>query len=223
MDLIEQLGKIAGIAGISLGILLFIFRDVIKKLPIITQKDAYNTIKLVSWLTWSVAILGIFVWKYSNQDIKPPIVTNGYTPVTKENVNKPKATTEASESLKGAEKVKQEKNTSSAKYQINGSIINSAVGDSASVTNIYNEPIQRRLTDDELKKLISSIPSKTNLLTIIITANNSEIYNYAKEIADKLISLGYNVNKNLGNGSAPFINNENFIIENGNEIYIKAN
>lgn len=222
MELIGQLGKIAGIAGVSLGILLFVFRDIIKKLPILTKKDAYNTIKLVTWLTWSVAILGIFIWKYPNQEINQP--TKRYTPVIKEKINKPKTTTQASEKqLKGVERVWQKKSSPSPKYQINGSIINSAVGDSASVTNIYNGPMQRRLTDDELKKLINSIPSKTSLLTIIITANNSEIYTYAKEIADKLILLGYNVNKNLGNGSTAFLNNENFIIENGNEIYIKAN
>ena len=47
--LLEVVGQIAGIGGLSLGVLLLIFRDVIRKkiFPMLTKEQAYKLLKLL--------------------------------------------------------------------------------------------------------------------------------------------------------------------------------
>jgi hypothetical protein len=64
-DLLKTLGQIAGIGGISLGVFLLLFRDVIRKniFPKFKNEQlAYRLLRLIVILVWSVAILGIIVW-----------------------------------------------------------------------------------------------------------------------------------------------------------------
>lgn len=65
---IISFGKIAGIAGICLGVMLIIFRGIIKKdiFPKFKNETlSYKILRLVIFLTWTIAVFGIAVWTYS--------------------------------------------------------------------------------------------------------------------------------------------------------------
>lgn len=66
---LQSVGKIAGIGGIGLGVLLLIFRDVVRKkiFPNLTQQQAYRLISLIVILTFAIAALGIAAWVYINK------------------------------------------------------------------------------------------------------------------------------------------------------------
>jgi hypothetical protein len=63
-ELLKIVGQVAGIGGISLGVLLLVFRDVIRKkiFPRLTKKQAYKLLRFVLLLTWLVALAGIGAW-----------------------------------------------------------------------------------------------------------------------------------------------------------------
>jgi outer membrane protein OmpA-like peptidoglycan-associated protein len=68
-DLFESVGRIAGLAGISCGVLLLVFRDVIRKniFPTLTKGQAYKTLNLVIALTFFFALAGIGAWLYNGK------------------------------------------------------------------------------------------------------------------------------------------------------------
>jgi len=70
MDLknLEIFAKIAGIGGLSLGIFLYIFREVIRKkfFSKLNSKESYLIIRLILVLTWSISVIGIVAWLYNN-------------------------------------------------------------------------------------------------------------------------------------------------------------
>lgn len=59
-------GQVAGIGGVAFGVLLIIFRDVIRKniFPDLAQIQAYRIIRLVIVLTFLIATAGIGAWAY---------------------------------------------------------------------------------------------------------------------------------------------------------------
>lgn len=63
-ELIRIVGQIAGIAGLAIGVLLLVFRDVIRKeiFPRLTRERAYQIIRLLIILTFLVALTGIGAW-----------------------------------------------------------------------------------------------------------------------------------------------------------------
>jgi hypothetical protein len=63
-DILERLGRIAGVAGIALGVTLLVFRDVLKKriFPKLTRAQATHLLRLVIVLTWSIALAGLAAW-----------------------------------------------------------------------------------------------------------------------------------------------------------------
>jgi hypothetical protein len=63
-DPLVRLGKIAGIGGVSLGVLLILFRVLLQriKFPPPTKAQAYRIILVFMVLVWSIAVLGIIVW-----------------------------------------------------------------------------------------------------------------------------------------------------------------
>ncbi len=71
-DILEIAAKVAGIGGLSLGVLLLIFRDIIRKniFSTLTKQQSYKIILIIIVLVWSVAIVGIFAWIYKNKDNK---------------------------------------------------------------------------------------------------------------------------------------------------------
>ena len=64
MEIIQQFGIIAGLAGLSLGVLLFLFRDIIAKniFPTLTPEHGYKIIRMMLILVFSMSILGIMTW-----------------------------------------------------------------------------------------------------------------------------------------------------------------
>jgi hypothetical protein len=64
-SLFSTLGQIAGIGGLALGVLLLLFRDVIKKNIFPMFKDeqlAYRLLRLIVALTFAIAVCGIAAW-----------------------------------------------------------------------------------------------------------------------------------------------------------------
>ena len=57
-EVLETVGKIAGIGGLALGVMLLLFRDLIRKsiFPTLKKDDAYRLLRLITVLVWSVAI-----------------------------------------------------------------------------------------------------------------------------------------------------------------------
>lgn len=66
-QILEVVGKVAGIAGLGIGAMLLIFREVIRRniFPKLEKDHAYKIIRLIVILVWSIAVLGIFAWVYS--------------------------------------------------------------------------------------------------------------------------------------------------------------
>jgi len=62
--LFETLGQIAGIGGIGLGVLLLVFRDVIRRTIFsqLTRDHSYRLLRLIVVLTFFVAIIGLGTW-----------------------------------------------------------------------------------------------------------------------------------------------------------------
>ncbi|HBA40124.1 MAG TPA: hypothetical protein DCZ05_10395 [Deltaproteobacteria bacterium] len=63
-ELLKIVGQVAGIGGIALGVLLLVFRDVIRKkiFPMLTKEQAYKLLRFVLLLAWLVALAGIGAW-----------------------------------------------------------------------------------------------------------------------------------------------------------------
>jgi hypothetical protein len=66
METLKTLGQIAGIAGISLGVLLILFKEVIRKniFPNLSPEDGYKLLRLLLIFVWTIAILGVLAWTY---------------------------------------------------------------------------------------------------------------------------------------------------------------
>lgn len=63
-QILKTLGQVAGIGGIAFGVLLLVFRDVIRKkiFPMLTKEQAYRLLRLVLVLVSLVALAGIGAW-----------------------------------------------------------------------------------------------------------------------------------------------------------------
>lgn len=64
IEIIRTVGQVAGIGGLAIGVLLIIFREVIRKnvFPNLTKKQAHDLLRLVVVLVFVVAIVGILAW-----------------------------------------------------------------------------------------------------------------------------------------------------------------
>ena len=74
IPILKVVGTIAGIGGIAVGVLLIIFRDIIRKniFPNLTKIQAYKLLRLIVILCFIVAILGITCWTFVTIKGKPP-------------------------------------------------------------------------------------------------------------------------------------------------------
>lgn len=75
-SVLEVTGKVAGLGGLSLGVLLLIFRDVIRRniFPNLAQVQAYRIIRLVVVLTFAIASLGIAASVYVMRSDRTTVV-----------------------------------------------------------------------------------------------------------------------------------------------------
>jgi hypothetical protein len=65
-QILKTVGQVAGIGGLALGVLLIVFRDIIRKriFPKLPPAEAYRLLRLITVAVWSVAIVGIVAWVY---------------------------------------------------------------------------------------------------------------------------------------------------------------
>lgn len=73
-SLMRVVGQIAGIGGISLGVFLLLFRDIIRIniFPQLTKKQAFKLLLLISILVWSMALAGIGAWLWASNSSGTP-------------------------------------------------------------------------------------------------------------------------------------------------------
>jgi len=64
MEILADLGRVAGIGGIAIGALLVIFRDVVRKnvFSNLPPETSFSLLRLIVVLTWTVAVLGLLIW-----------------------------------------------------------------------------------------------------------------------------------------------------------------
>jgi hypothetical protein len=65
-DILETAAQVAGIGGLALGVLLILFREVIRKkiFPNLSKEQAYRLLRMIVVLVFVVAIVGILAWVY---------------------------------------------------------------------------------------------------------------------------------------------------------------
>ncbi|HYE28872.1 MAG TPA: hypothetical protein VEA61_11670 [Allosphingosinicella sp.] len=67
LQVIKTFGQIAGIAGLALGVLLLLYRDIIRKtiFPKLDRNQAYRLLTLIAVLVWTIALAGMLAWVYT--------------------------------------------------------------------------------------------------------------------------------------------------------------
>lgn len=68
MEIMKIFGQVAGIGGLSLGVFLILYRDIIRKniFPRLPAQEAYKLLRLITGAVWSLAIIGIAAWVYTS-------------------------------------------------------------------------------------------------------------------------------------------------------------
>ena len=63
----KTLGETAGLAGLAVGLILLLYREIVRKnvFPALSKRDAYRLLRAIAVLSWSVAIVGIASWVWS--------------------------------------------------------------------------------------------------------------------------------------------------------------
>ena len=65
-EILKTVSQVAGIGGIAIGVLLLVFREVIRKniFPSLKKDHAFGLLRLIVILTWSVAVIGVIGWVF---------------------------------------------------------------------------------------------------------------------------------------------------------------
>jgi hypothetical protein len=73
VGILKTLGSVAGIGGAAIGMILLVYREIIRKnvFPRLSQKDAYRLLRHIAFLSWSIAVLGIAAWSWSQSLSRP--------------------------------------------------------------------------------------------------------------------------------------------------------
>jgi hypothetical protein len=75
IELFEALGKVAGLAGLVIGLVLWIVREILKKGKKLTSDQTYKVINAILILVGVVAVIGLGLWGYSNHQITARTIT----------------------------------------------------------------------------------------------------------------------------------------------------
>jgi hypothetical protein len=76
VELLKIAAQVAGIGGLSLGVLLLVFRDVVRKriFPMLKPEQGYRLLRLIIVLVWLVAVVGIGAWVWvTRPPERPPL------------------------------------------------------------------------------------------------------------------------------------------------------
>jgi hypothetical protein len=67
VQIFRTLGGIAGLAGLAIGMILLLYREIVRKnvFPALTKRDAYRLLRNIAILSWSIAMFGILCWVWS--------------------------------------------------------------------------------------------------------------------------------------------------------------
>jgi hypothetical protein len=62
--IMETVAKVAGIGGIAFGVVLILFRDIVRKsiFPKLSPKDAYRLLTTITVAVFAIAIAGVGAW-----------------------------------------------------------------------------------------------------------------------------------------------------------------
>jgi len=91
-ELFKTFGEIAGIGGFALGVLLFIYRDVIRKniFSTLGEKNSYELMRLIIILVFVIAVIGIAalitIQFVNGKQVEPPPI--GSPPIVKKDTKK---------------------------------------------------------------------------------------------------------------------------------------
>lgn len=71
-EILKTAGQIAGIGGLSLAVLLILFREIIRKaiFPQLPKKDAYKLLRMIILLTFIITVIGMGGWFYVDRASK---------------------------------------------------------------------------------------------------------------------------------------------------------
>jgi len=80
LTILKTMGQIAGIGGLSVGVLLLLFREVIRKniFPTLPPMEAYRLLRLALLLVWSIALIGLSSWVYMSTRAPESRVTDNH-------------------------------------------------------------------------------------------------------------------------------------------------
>ena len=70
LQILETTGKVAGIGGLALGVIVILFREAIRKvvMPKLTRAQGFRIIVLILVLTWSAGLAGIGAWAWAARE-----------------------------------------------------------------------------------------------------------------------------------------------------------
>ena len=101
VEILKTAGQVAGIGGLSIGLAILVFRDVIRKniFPSLTKAQSFRIILIVVVCTWSIALAGIGAWVYTEtyapekkedieiSNIQPFLIEYGFSALSAVDVN----------------------------------------------------------------------------------------------------------------------------------------
>lgn len=69
--ILKTVGQIAGIGGLSIGVFLLLFKDLLKKLkvPGLTRNQWFKVIVVFMCMVWSIGVIGLLLWFFTSRQI----------------------------------------------------------------------------------------------------------------------------------------------------------
>jgi hypothetical protein len=67
VQIFRTLGGVAGLAGLAIGMIVLLYREIVRKnvFPTLTKRHSYRLLRNIAILSWSIAMFGILCWVWS--------------------------------------------------------------------------------------------------------------------------------------------------------------